>query len=264
MRDSVYADQVADLFAELCQGGIDQPWLAVASLVNPHDISFAGRLYEKLLGFNGFDDTVPSIGEPPSQDDSFAGRQACQEQFKATWPQMVSPQPTHDAYRRVYYFLHKVVDQAITRILDALEASSLAENTIIVFTSDHGELLGAHGGLQQKWCNACDEAIRVSLLVSGPGIVPRSGGISTPTSHVELIPTLLGLAGIDREEAAAVIQATHSEVHPLPGRDLTGLLAAQVSVAEVARPIYFMTEDDVSHGSHQINLFSGQPLRATV
>jgi len=229
-RDSVYADQVADLFAELSGGGSDEPWLAVASLVNPHDISFAGGLYEKLLGFKGPDDTVPSIGEAPSQSDSFTGRPACQEQFKATWPQMVSPQPTDDAYRRLYYFLHKLVDQAITRILDALETF--------------------------------DEAIRVPLLVSGPGIVPRSGGISTPTSHVDLIPTLLGLAGIDREEAAAVIQATHSEVHPLPGRDLSGLLTAQASEAEVARPIYFMSEDDVSHGSQQINLFSGKPYEA--
>ncbi|MEI6829032.1 MAG: sulfatase-like hydrolase/transferase [Synechococcaceae cyanobacterium ELA445] len=262
VRDNVYADQVADLFAELSGGGSDQPWLAVASLVNPHDISFAGGLYEKLLGFNGFDDTVPSIGEPPSQADSFAGRPACQEQFKATWPEMVSAQPTDDAYRRLYYYLHKVVDQAIARILDALEMSGLAENTIIVFTSDHGELLGAHGGLQQKWCNAFDEAIRVPLLVSGPGIVPVSGGISTPTSHVDLLPTLLGLAGINLEEAAAVVQATHSEVHPLPGRDLSALLTGQASETELAKPIYFMTEDDVSHGSHQINLFSGQPYDA--
>ena len=86
----------------------------------------------------------------------------------------------------------------------------------------------AHGGLQQKWVYAFDEAIRVPLLVSGPGIVPRSGGISTPTSH--------------------------SEVHPLPGRDINGLLTAQASKAEVVRPIYFMSEADVSCGRHQINL----------
>jgi len=262
VRDSVYADQVADLFAELSGGGSEQPWLAVASLVNPHDISFAGGLYEKLLGFNGFDDTVPSIEEPPSQSDSFAGRPACQEQFKDTWPQMVSPQPTDDAYRRLYYYLHKVVDQTIAQILDALEASGLAENTIIVFTSDHGELLGAHGGLQQKWCNAFDEAIRVPLLVSGPGIVPVTGGINIPTSHVDLLPTLLGLAGINVNEAAAVIQTTHHDVHPLPGRDLSALLAGQASEAEMVGPVYFMTEDDVSCGSHQINLFSGLTYEA--
>ncbi len=262
VRDSVYADQVADLFGELSKEGSDQPWLAVASLVNPHDIAFAGGLYEKLLGFNGFDDTVPVIDEPPSQSDSFAGRPTCQQQFKATWPQMVTAQPTDGAYRRLYYYLHKLVDQAIARILDSLEASGMAENTIIVFTSDHGDLLGAHGGLQQKWCSAFDEAIHVPLLVRGPGIVAQSGGISTPTSHVDLLPTLLGLAGIDRNEAAAVIQATHSEVQPLPGRDLSALLTGQALEAEVGLPIYFMTEDDVSRGSHQINLFTGQPYEA--
>jgi arylsulfatase A-like enzyme len=262
VRDSVYADQLAELFDQLSQEGSDQPWLAVASLVNPHDIAFAGGLYEKLLGFNGFDDTVPVIDEPPSQSDSFAGRPACQEQFKATWPQMVTAQPADAAYRRLYYYLHKRVDQAIARILDSLEASGLAENTIVVFTSDHGDLLGAHGGLQQKWCSAFDEAIHVPLLVRGPGIVSPPGGISTPTSHVDLLPTLLGLAGIDVNEAAAVIEATHSEVQPLPGRDLSALLTGAASEAEVAGPIYFMTEDDVSRGSHQINLFTGQPYEA--
>jgi hypothetical protein len=75
----------------------------VASLVTPHDITFAGGLYEKLLGLNGSDDTLPFIGEAPSQADSFAGRPACQEQFKAIWSQMVKPQPTDVAYRHLYY-----------------------------------------------------------------------------------------------------------------------------------------------------------------
>ncbi len=78
-------------------------------------------------------------------------------------------QPADLAYRKLYYYLHKVVDQAIGRILDALDSSGMADDTIVVFTSDHGDLLGAHGGLQQKWCNAFDEATRVPLLVRGPG-----------------------------------------------------------------------------------------------
>lgn len=72
----------------------------------------------------------------------------------------------------------------------------------------------------------------------------------------------MGLAGIDVDEAARVIQRTHSEVHPLPDRDLSALFTGQASEADVARPIDFMTEDDVSRGSHQINLFSGQPYAA--
>jgi hypothetical protein len=72
----------------------------------------------------------------------------------------------------------------------------------------------------------------------------------------------LGLAGIDVNEAAAVIQSTHSEVQALPGRDLSALLTGQASEAEVASPIYFMTENDMSRGSNQINHFTGQPYEA--
>ena len=136
VRDGVYAEQVTDLFGDLARESRDGPWLAVASFVNPHDIAFAGGLYELLLGMAPTDDTVPDIAEAPSQGDSFAGRPACQEQFKDLWPKVVAPQPTDLAYRQFYYYLHKLVDQAIGRILDALHAAGMADDTIVVFTSD--------------------------------------------------------------------------------------------------------------------------------
>ena len=92
-------------------------------------------------------------------------------------PRWSADQPADVAYRRLYYYLHKLVDQAIGRILDALEASGMADDTIVVFTSDHGDLLGAHGGLQQKWCNAFDEATRVPLSSRVPAS-PRTPGAS--------------------------------------------------------------------------------------
>jgi arylsulfatase A-like enzyme len=258
VRDGVFAEQVVELFGELAGTRSDGPWLAVASFVNPHDIAFAGGLYEVLLGVEPDDDTVPDIPEAPSQSDSFDGRPACQEQFKAVWPQMVAPQPADVAYRRLYYFLHKLVDQAIGRILDALETSGMADDTIVVFTSDHGDLLGAHGGLQQKWANAFDEATRVPMIVKGPGISPATPGISTPTSHVDLIPTLLGLAGIDVERATAELATQHTEVRPLPGRDLSGALTGAVDAGSLATPIYFMTEDAITRGLRQANLLTGK------
>lgn len=260
VRDGVFAEQVIDLFDELAASPADAPWLAVASFVNPHDIAFAGGLYELLLGFEPGDDTVPDIAEAPSQGDSFAGRPACQEQFVSLWPQMVAPQPADVAYRRLYYYLHKLVDQAIGRILDALDASGMAEDTIVVFTSDHGDLLGAHGGMQQKWANAFDEAIRVPMIVTGPGIAASGDGIGIPTSHVDVVPTLLGLAGIDPERAAADLASTHSSTRPLPGRDLSGLLTGAVAAEQVAAPVYFMTEDQVSRGLTQGNVLTGEPF----
>lgn len=257
VRDGVFAEQVTTLFGDLAAARADGPWLAVASFINPHDIAFAGGLYELLLGGTPFDDTVPEMDEAPSQGDSFAGRPACQELFKAAWPKMVAAQPADVAYRRLYYYLHKLVDQAIGRILDSLQASGMADDTIVVFTSDHGDLLGAHGGLQQKWCNAFDEATRVPLLVTGPGVSPVAGGLDTPTSHVDLIPTLMGLAGIDPEQAMAGVSTHHTEVRPLPGRDLSALITGAASPAEVATPIYFMTEDQISSGITQTNILTG-------
>ena len=237
VRDPVFAEQIVTLFDGLATASSDGPWLAIASFVNPHDIAFAGGFYELLLGFDPTDDTVPDIAEAPSQSDSFVGRPAVQEQFQALWPQMVAPQPTDNAYRRLYYYLHKLVDQAIGRILDALEASGMADDTIIVFTSDHGDLLGAHGGLQQKWANAFDEATRVPMVIKGPGITPLPGGINAPTSHVDLIPTLMGLAGIDAERAAAGVAQSHTEARPLAGRDLSRVIAGGAGAASLTDPV---------------------------
>ncbi len=258
VRDGVFAEQVVQLFGELA--GSDGPWLAVASFVNPHDISFSSLGWAQILGFGPPDDTVPDIPEPPSQADSFKDRPACQEQFQRIWPQAVFDQPSDLGYRRLYYYLHKLVDQAIGRILEALEQSGMKDDTIIVFTSDHGDLVGAHGGLQQKWYNAFDEAIRVPLLVRGPGIVPTPEGISVPTSHVDLLPTLLGLAGVDIEEAAAGVAQHHEEAQPLPGRDLSDLLYGTSTGSDVAAPIFFLTEDDVTKGLNQQNILSGTPF----
>ena len=259
VRDGVFAEQVVELFGELAGARRDGPWLAVASFVNPHDIAFNGWAWENLLGYPPVDDdTMPAIAEAPSQSDSFAGRPACQEAFVKAWPAMLYEQSTDEAYRRLYYYLHKLVDGAIARILESLEQSGMAEETVVVFTSDHGDLVGAHGGLMQKWYNAYDEAIRVPLLVRGPGIVAAPEGVHTPTSHVDLLPTLLGLAGIDVERAAATVAVEHDETQPFPGRDLSPVLRGSVTPDAMAEPLYFMTEDDVGRGLSPTSIVSGR------
>jgi arylsulfatase A-like enzyme len=258
VRDGVFAEQVADLFGQLVQARDDGPWLAVSSFVNPHDIATYGMMWDQIWKFAPPDDTVPEIPEAPSQSDSFDGRPACQEQWKSVWWQMVYEQQPDVGYRRLYYYLQKLVDQAIGRILDALDASGMADDTIVVFTSDHGDMLGAHGGMQQKWCNAYDESVRVPLVVKGPGVAASSAGISTPTSHVDLIPTLMGLAGIDIERAAAGVAEHHDEAQPLPGRDLSKLVTGSVTAESLASPLYFMTEDDMSKGLSTQNLLTGK------
>jgi arylsulfatase A-like enzyme len=258
VRDTIFADQVTDLFDELGRDDDPRPWLAVASFLNPHDIIFAGPAWE-MLGLAPPDDTVPDIPEAPSQSDGFDGRPGCQQGWVETWPKMAFDIPNDNAYRRLYYWLHKQVDAAIGAVLAALDTSGLAENTIVVFTSDHGDLLGAHGGMKQKWYNAYDEAIHVPFVIRGPGLTPGGAGIHVPTSHVDLVPTLLGLVGADPADLLAVVDAHHTEAQALPGRDLAGIVRDPSGQDIVDAPIYFMTEDQVSVGDHLTNPITGAP-----
>lgn len=97
------------------------------------------------------------------------------------------------------------------------------------------------------------------LLVAGPGVA-AGGRVDIPTSHVDLIPTLLGVAGIDVVEAAAKVAVSHDETHPLPGRDLSGVVLGTAAAASLESPIYFMTEDDVTRGVTQVNILNGTPF----
>lgn len=101
-------------------------------------------------------------------------------------------------WRRVkafYYALITHVDDQIGRILQAVEDLGLAEDTIIIFTSDHGEHLGDHG-LIQKGPPGYDSCARVPLIISRPGM-PSAGQIRTElVEAVDLAPTILDYCGV--------------------------------------------------------------------
>ena len=163
MRDGVFADQVVDPFGELAGGPDQGPWLTVASFVNPHDIAFSGFGWEQMLQFGPPDDTVPEfLNRLLSRIRSSVVRPV-KRRSRRLWPQMIFQTATDLGYRRLYYYLLKLVDQAIGRILESLEASRHEGR-------DHRRVhlrsrrpVGAHGGLIQKWCNAFDEATQVPL-----------------------------------------------------------------------------------------------------
>jgi arylsulfatase A-like enzyme len=256
LRDPLFCDQVDVLFDQLDRSSDEAPWLAVASFVNPHDIVLFGALW--LSWGQAFaDDTVPEIPEPPTRHESLRSKPSCQADFVDKYGKVFLPQPQLPSYRRFYYYLHKLADQQVQRVLRRLQASRFMENTIVVYTSDHGDMLGAHGGMHQKWHNAYDESIRVPLLISGPGI-PAGGRVEQLSSHVDLLPTLLGLAGLDAAALARTLASRHTEAQPLVGRDLSELLRGGQG-ADL--PIYFMTEDEVSEGLDQTTVI-GRPYEA--
>jgi arylsulfatase len=108
------------------------------------------------------------------------------------------------------------VDQHIGSVLDALEESGRDANTIIIFTSDHGEMCGAHH-LRQKGSVAFKETVNVPLVIVDPN---KPGGVRTDAvgSHLDLVPTILAYAGLSEEE--------QNQRYPfLKGHDLSGEVA---------------------------------------
>jgi hypothetical protein len=161
---------------------------------------------------------------------------------------MLAPQPWIETHRKFYYQLQGTVDAELAKVLDALRASKAYENTIVVFLSDHGDMLGAHGGMHQKWHNAYEETTHVPFLVSSPLIGAGQREIDALTSHADLLPTLLGFARIDQAEALKRVSADHTEARPLPGRDLSGLIFGSEPDPPSA-PLLYVTEDEISEGS---------------
>lgn len=96
-----------------------------------------------------------------------------------------------------YYAHCTATDEAIGTVLDKIKDLSLSENTIIVFSSDHGEMMGAHGVKPFVKQLAWDEAIRVPFLISYPSIGENKGAIvNAPINTPDILPSLLGLADI--------------------------------------------------------------------
>jgi arylsulfatase A-like enzyme len=97
--------------------------------------------------------------------------------------------------RAYYYSMVRSIDQQVGRILDCLKECNLAQNTIVVFTTDHGELLGDHG-LWMKGPFHYEPLIRVPLLLRWPEGIPGGQRLSSIASHVDLAPTLLAACGL--------------------------------------------------------------------
>lgn len=97
--------------------------------------------------------------------------------------------------KAAYYAKIEHVDDEIGGILDALEETDQLANTIVVFHSDHGEMLGDHG-LLYKGSRFYDGMVRVPLIVSWPGQLPENVQRQHPVELVDVLPTLLDLVGL--------------------------------------------------------------------
>ena len=158
----------------------DFPWHLFVSFVGPHDPFDPPREYAERYRGAAMPEAIPK-----SQHGKPQWIRNREKEFDA---------PELAQIRRQYCALIELIDDQVGALLDALETRDMLDNTIIVFSSDHGEMLGDHGLFQKG--TPYEPAIHIPLIVAGPGI---DGGRTSDAlvDMSDLNPTICALAGVD-------------------------------------------------------------------
>ncbi|OGP59679.1 MAG: hypothetical protein A2V67_02685 [Deltaproteobacteria bacterium RBG_13_61_14] len=189
------------------------PWLLVYSPINPHDICFPG-LSRRYPGDKNYPVSLPANYESPAAPGirTLAGLHN-----SAVVKSLLPDESGWLDFLRFYCYLIEDVDRNLGVVLDALEESGQWENTVKVFTSDHGEMGGSHG-LMGKSPTMYEENLRIPLWISDPRPGQGFRQCDGLVSNLDLAPTLCAAAGVRWPE-------------PLPGRDLTPVLRGEEGIA---------------------------------
>jgi arylsulfatase A-like enzyme len=171
---------------ERCAKRKDRPFFLAVGFFRPHTPYVAPRGYFDLYPENEMP-VVQGVKEdqediPPPGLGSYK-----REQDKLT-------DDLRRQTRQAYLASISFMDAQVGRVIDTLDRLGLAENTIIVFTSDHGYHMGEHG-LWQKM-SLFEESSRVPLLIVAPGLASKGAVARSPVSHIDLYPTLAELCSV--------------------------------------------------------------------
>ena len=170
----------------------ERPWAMVCGFISPH---FPLNVPEPFFSMY-YPDDVDLPNNPPGHLDSLPPAAARLQRYTGTGGPYTDDQLLRAG--AAYYGMITCLDEKYGRILDTLERTGQADNTVIVHTSDHGEMAGEHG-LWRKMC-FYEQSARVPLQVSWPGHLPEGRWERGPTSNVDIVATMMDIAGIDPKE----------------------------------------------------------------
>ena len=190
-----YDDEVAFLasqklyeYSRASDGPDRRPWCLTVSFSHPHDPYVARRQYWDLYQHcQALDPETPLI--PREAQDPHSQRLYVASDYDAF---EITPDAVRSA-RRGYFANISYVDDKIGELLDVLSRTRMLDDTLIVFCSDHGDMLGERG----LWFKMCffEGAVRVPLMIAGPDV--PSGPIDGPVSNLDVCATLCDLVGVD-------------------------------------------------------------------
>ena len=170
-----------------------RPWMMTVSFTHPHDPYVARKKYWDL--YEDCAHLLPEVAPIPYDDLDAHSKRI----FDANdWRNFDITEEDVTRSRRAYFANISYLDDKLGEIMEALEMTRQLDNTIVLFVSDHGDMLGEKG----LWfkMNFFEGSARVPLMIAAPGMTP--GLVETPVSTIDVTPTLAELAGIDISEIA--------------------------------------------------------------
>lgn len=243
-----YDDEVAFLarqkLHQLSRRQDDRPFLLTVSFTHPHDPYVARQRFWDLYP----EGSIPPLAMP---DPGYASQDPHSRRLfdMSDWRNFsISEQMIADS-RRAYCANISYLDEKIGEILETLEACAFSDNTVIVFSSDHGDMLGERG----LWfkMSFLEGSIRVPLMIASPG--HQAGAlVKMPVSTLDILPTLAGLVGadlsgvtadLDGEDLMALVQGAGRRGPVLAEYAAEGSIAPMVMVRD-DRFKLVMTEPD--------------------
>jgi arylsulfatase A-like enzyme len=190
---------VTDRAIEFMRTHRSEPFFAVCSMRAPHD-PYTGP-------FNDYYDPADVL-LPPSLAETFKSKPVLQQKgVPRDWFRELAGEREgeFDEFRlrqsiARYWGMVRLIDLNVGRLLQALDELQIRRNTIVVFMSDHGDMMGAHR-LMSKGNFMYEEAVRVPFILSWPGVIPESIKVTELASTIDVIPTLLELMSLPQPNA---------------------------------------------------------------
>lgn len=176
---------------DLGRGLDDRPWCLTVSFTHPHDPYVARKKYWDL--YEDCEHLLPEVGAIPYEEQDNHSKRI----FDANdWRSFDITEEDIKRSRRAYFANISYLDDKIGGILEALDGTRQTENTIILFVSDHGDMLGERG----LWFKMSfyEGSSRVPIMIAAPQMEP--GLVTEPASNIDICPTVCDLAGVSMEE----------------------------------------------------------------
>ncbi len=225
LEDDNYDSRVARGAVEFLERKHERPFLLVVSLMNPHNICEwarrgAGREQRLSCGEIGTPPALDELPPPPANlqppKNEPDGMTFIRRAYQV--PDGIFPvgQFTPDDWRKQrwgYYRMVEKVDGEIAKVLEALREAGAEENTLVIFTSDHGDCTGAHSFNQKTVFY--EESVRIPLIVSWKGKTASATSEKLVNTGVDILPTMMDCAGIEQPKK-------------LPGRSILPLALGQL------------------------------------